>query len=143
MEKINLKKREIVYLNAFVRRGNKSARALTRARILLLAHKGKKNIEIQETLNISRSTIWHTKKKYLREDIEYALTERERPGQPRKYNDKQITEIIASACTDPPKGRKRWTIRLLAQELSNKEGFKTINRETIRLILKKTTPSLG
>lgn len=143
MAKIKLQKREIDYLNAFVRKGNKKARAVTRARILLLAHKGKKDVEIQELLAVGRSTVWRVRNNYLNKGVEYALTERDRPGQPVKYNKKKKAEIIAKACTTPPEGRKRWTVRLLAEEMSKQEGFKTINRESIRLTLKKVEPSPG
>jgi putative transposase len=143
MAKIKLKKEEVKHLNSFVKRGNKSARSLTRARILLLSHKGKKDVEIQELLNIGRSTIWRIKKIYAGKGIEYALTERERSGQPIKYDKKKKAEIIAYACTNPPEGRKRWTVRLLAEEISKEKGFETVNRESIRLTLKKVEPNHG
>ena len=143
MVKINLKKREINYLNAFVKQGNKSARAITRARILLLSQKKEKDVDIQKLLSVGRSTVWRVKNNYLSKGIDYALMERERPGQPLKYDNKHKVEIIAHACTTPPKGRKRWSVRLLAEELKKNKNFKTINRETIRLVLKKTTPNLG
>lgn len=143
MAKLQLKKREIEYLNAFVRKGNNSARALTRARILLLADKKKKDVEICELLAIGRSTVWRVRNNYSSKGVEYALTERERPGQPVKYDAKKKAEIIAYACTSPPQGRKRWTVRLLAEELSKQAAFNTINRETVRIVLKKTIRSLG
>src|SRR3989338_1619392 len=143
MAKIKLKKKDIEYHNTFVGKGSKKARALTRARILLLANKGKKDVEIQELLAAGRSTVWRVKNNYLNKGVEYALTERDRPGQPVKYDKKKKAEIIAYACTNPPEGRKRWTVRLLAEELSKKEGFESVNRESIRLILKKVTPNPG
>lgn len=143
MAKIKLKKKEIDNLNAFVRKGNKSARMLTRGRILLLANKEKKDVEIQELLEVGRSTIWRVKNNYLHEGLEYALTERDRSGQPAKYDKKKKAEIIAYACTNPPEGRKRWTVRLLAEEISKEKGFGTVNRESIRLTLKKVEQSHG
>lgn len=143
MIKLNLNKREIKYLNTFVKRGNKNARALTRARILLLAQKKEKDVNIEQILDVGRSTVWRVKTNYLNKGIDYALTERERPGQPPKYKTKHKAEIIAYACTTPPQGRKRWSVRLLAEELRKKKGFTTINRESIRVILKKVTPNLG
>lgn len=143
MKSINLKKGEVDYLNCFVKKGNKSARALTKARILLLMNKQKKGKEIQDMLDVGRSTIWRVRRDYLGNGVDYALTERERSGQPKKYDNKKRVEIIAYACTNPPNGRKRWSIRLLTEELKKKKGFKTINRETIRLVLKKTTQSHG
>ena len=143
MKPINLKKKEIDYLHAFVKKGNKNAREITRARILLLTSKKKKDKEIQETLNVGRSTIWRVRRDYLKNGVDYTLTERERTGQPAKYDWKKKAEIIAYACTNPPNGRKRWTVRLLAEELSKRKGFETINRESIRLTLKKTIPNHG
>lgn len=143
MIKINLKKREINFLNAFIKQGKKNARAITRARILLLAHKKEKDTNHQKLLSVGRSTIWRVKNNYLDKGIDYALTERERSGQPVKYKIKEKAEIIAYACTTPPEGRKRWSVRLLAEELKKKKNFKTINRESVRLVLKKATPNLG
>lgn len=143
MKPINLKKNEIDFLHTFVKKGNKKARELTRARIFLLINKRKKDKEIQEILDVGRSTIWRVRRNYLEKGIDYALTERERPGQPPKYDDRQKAMVIAYACTTPPEGRKRWSVRLLAEELQKKKGFKTINRETIRLVLKKATPNPG
>jgi putative transposase len=72
-----------------------------------------------------------------------AIKEEARPGQPIKYNERQKAEIVATACTKAPEGRSRWTLKLLEKELKKREGMGTINRETIRLTLKKTNVSLG
>jgi hypothetical protein len=47
------------------------------------------------------------------------------------------------ACTNPPEGYKRWTIRLIAETLHKKEGFESITHQPVRLILKKAQLSLG
>jgi transposase len=143
MDKINLKEKEVEYLHDFLKKGRKSARELTRAHILLFTHEGKTEMEIKDTLRISRATVSNTKKRYREEGLQNALTEKPRSGQPKKYTNKQEAEIIAMACTDPPKGRKRWTIRLLTERMKRRKGFETINRETIRLTLKKAKLSLG
>jgi len=82
------------------------------------------------------------KKRYAEEGLKSALKDKTRPGHPRKYSEKQIAEVIALACTPCPDGRKRWTLTLLCDELRKKEGFETIGKESIRLILKenKTKP---
>lgn len=134
---------ETEYLTDFVKKGRKSARELTRARILLLLHDGNTEMEIKDTLHISRATVSNIKKRYREEGLQRALSEKPRPGQPRKYTDKQEAEIIALACTDPPRGRNRWTIRLLTDRLKQRKGFKTINRETVRLVLKKAKLDRG
>lgn len=143
MARISIPLEDIEYLEGFVNKGRKSARELNRARILLLIHDGKTEMEIKETLHISRATVSNVKKRYREEGLESALSEKPRSGQPRKYSDKQEAEIIAMACTDPPRGRKRWTIRLLTERMQRRKEFDTLNRETVRLVLKKAKLDLG
>ena len=143
MKKIKLTEGEVRYLKEFTKKGQKSARALIRAHVLLLTHKGEKEMEITEILNISRATVSNIKKRYREEGLQSALAEKTRSGQPKKYTERHKAEIIAQACTKPPDGSKRWSLTLLTEEMRNKEGFETINRESIRLILKKAKRNLG
>ena len=143
MERIKLTEKEVEYLSDFVRKGRKSARELTRARVLLLVNQGRTEMEIKDTFGISRATVSNIKKRYREEGIQSALTEKTRPGQPQKYTERHKAEIIAQACTKSPGGRKRWSLTLLTEEMRKKEGFETINRESIRLILKKAKQSRG
>ncbi len=140
---IKLTKTDLSYLESFKISGNLSLREYNRVNILLLLNKGKKNVEIEDFLNVDRITIWRTKKKYLEYGVEKALEEDERSGQPVKYATEQQAELAAMACGPCPAGRRRWTIRLLSAELKRKPGFKTINRESVRLLLKKMNVSLG
>ena len=143
MIKIKLKKEEREFLQQFVKTGTKKARAIARANILLLADKGYNNGEISRAANAHRQSIWRVKNRYLEEGLDSALKEKPRSGQPKKYMDKEEAEVIAAACTSPPAGRKRWTIKLLADKMKGKKSFETINRESVRLILKKAKQSLG
>ena len=143
MKKLKLKRADLIFLKRFTRKGEQSARAFARANILLLLHKEETGENIAERLNVHRDTVYNVKRRYFLEGLKAALSEKPRPGQPKKYHDKQKAEIIAYACTSPPEGRKRWTVRLLAEQLSKQKGFETINRESIRLVLKKTTRNLG
>ncbi len=137
MKKIKLSDKEVEYLRIFVKKGHKRARELTRAHVLLLVNDEKTEMEIKEILRISRATVSNIKKRYREEGLQSALTEKPRPGQPKKYTERHVAEIIAQACTKSPEGSKRWSLTLLTEEMKNKEGFETINRESIRLILKK------
>ena len=141
--KIKLKEEERDFLEDFVKKGTKKARAIARANVLLLVDDGYNSKSISETTRVHRQSIWRIKKRYLEEGLESALEEKPRSGQPRKYTEKHEAEIIALACTTPPKGRKRWSLALLIEELVKKKGFETINRESIRLVLKKAGLSLG
>ena len=120
-----------------------SEREYNRSNILLLLHKGKKDADIEDFLDVDRTTIWRTKQKFLKDGIEKALEEKYRSGQPVKYGTKQTAEIIATACSDPPKGRSRWTLELLTNTLREQKSMSTLNKESVRLILKKTNVSLG
>lgn len=131
------------YLRSFKKAGKKSQREYDRANILLLLHKGKKDTEIEDFLEVDRTTIWRTRKRFLEEGLSMALEEKPRSGQPRKYGQDQEAEVVALACTDAPGGRARWTLELLTETLGKKKGLETINRETVRLILKKTNVNLG
>ncbi len=142
MIQIKLEKEEKQFLREFVKNGNKKARAIARANALLLLEKGWDNDSITASTSLHRQGIWRIKKRYLKEGAEKAITEKPRSGQPKKYKKKHEAIIIAKACTDPPKGRKRWTVRLLADEM-RKKGMISMNRESVRLVLKKAKLSLG
>lgn len=141
--KIKLEKEERKFLKDFLRKGTKKARAIARANVLLLADEGWETETISKMVNVHRQRVWRIKKRYLKEGLNSALEEKPRSGQPRIYKEKHHAKIIATACTKAPKGKKRWTIRLLTKTLKKKKGFQTLNRESVRLILKKTKLSLG
>lgn len=140
---VKLSSEELDQLRSFKKSDKRSQREYDRANILLLLHKDKKDIEIEDFLEVERTTIWRTRTRFLEEGLARALKEKARSGQPKKYGQNQEAEVIALACSDAPEGRARWTLELLTETLGKKEGLETINRETIRLILKKTNVSLG
>ena len=139
---LKLKSKEREFLNNLTKTGNRSSREFERAYVLLALDKGKKHDEISEFYNVSRITIWRVKNKYFEAGVKEAIKDELRPGQPIKYNETDNAEIIAMACSQAPEGRSRWTIRLLEKNLREKRGI-MINRESIRLLLKKTNVSLG
>lgn len=141
--RIKLKKKERKFLKEFVRKGTKKAREITRANILLLADMGQRTKDISKATGAHRQSIWRVKQRYLEESLDAALEERPRPGQPSMYKEKHKADIIALACSTPPEGRKRWSLVLLTEELRKSKKFKTINRESVRLILKKTISNHG
>ena len=139
---IHLKKREIKLLEK-KKKERLSSRELNRINILLLSHCQRQEKSIADFLGIERTTVWRTKVKYLKNGVKFALTERSRSGQPRKYTQRHETALVALACSKSPEGRSRWTLELLAKAMKEQEALKTITRESIRLMLKKTNVSLG
>lgn len=140
---IILKNEDYSMLQSFIKTGKKTGKELERAYILLALHRNKTYKEIEDYYYVNRSTIWRTSKNYQQFGVKPALSDKERPGQPKKYTEKQEAEIIALACSNSPKGTKRWTIRLLTEHVKKQKNCETMNRETVRLILKKTKVSHG
>jgi transposase len=141
--KLKLRNNDKEFLINLTKTGKRNSKEFERAYILLALDKGKRHEEIEDFYNVSRITIWRVKKKYKRFGVKEAIKEDLRSGQPVKYKEKERAEIVALACTKAPEGRIRWTLSLLEKALKQRKGLKTINRETIRLTLKKTNVNLG
>lgn len=143
MHKLLLNEVEVAHLEKFIRTGHRGAKPLTRARVLLLVYEGKRIKTITDVLGVDKSTVCRIKARYREGGLERALHDNPRSGQPKKYTERHEAEIISLACTTPPDGSKRWTLELLTEELRTREGFETINHESVRLVLKKAGRSLG
>jgi len=127
----------------FVRHGQKSARQITRAHILLKADEGLTDEEIADDLHTGFATVGRVRKRFVEEGLDSALRERPRPGQRRKLTGKQEARLIAEACSPAPKGHTRWTLRLLADRAVKLEMTDQLSHETVRHLLKKTNSNLG
>jgi putative transposase len=125
------------FLEGFRAKGQHSAREVSRAHILLALGEGVPPAQIQQVLGVSRMVIWRTQSAYREKGLDYALYDAARPGQPAKYGTDQETEVVALACSQPPAGVVRWTIRSLTIAARHRPKLEGINRETIRQILKK------
>lgn len=137
-KEITLSKKEEKELSHIIRGGEHKARKITRSRILLLAHEGKTDKQIQEALKVSKGTIVQIKKRHKEGGLNNALEEKARPGAPLKFNGKQRAKITAIACSTPPEGRARWSLRLLADHLVELKIVESIDHDTVSEILKKT-----
>lgn len=140
---LRLANKERDYLREFKKMGNHSVREFNRASVLLFLDKGLPIGEIADLLEVERTTIWRIRKRYLEHGLEAAMREEERPGQPVKYTTNHEAELVALVCGPVPAGRRRWTIRLLVEELNKRKGFGTITFGSVRKMLKKTNLSLG
>jgi len=87
--------------------------------------------------------IWRTQSAYREKGLDYAVYDVARSGQPAKYGANQEAEVVALACSQPPEGTARWTIRLLTIAARRRPKLAGVNRETIRQILKKTFVNFG
>jgi len=140
---VRLKGEEREELNRYLRRGKSSARSLTRARILLLADEGRDDREITEALKVSKSTANRIRKRYCEGGLDFALKEKARSGAPPKVDGKIETQLTLLACSEPPDGRSKWTVRLLADKLVEMEVVDSISHMSVQRLLKKMKLSLG
>jgi transposase len=133
-------------LEGSIASGRAPARRIAHARILLKADEGGDapgrawpDTEIASALEVSRSTVYRVRTRFAKEGLEAALVQRPpRRTKPKKLDGLQEAHLIALACSEPPKGKKRWSVRLLADrfvELECAEG--PISRELVRRTLKK------
>jgi transposase len=140
---VDLTDAERTQLLDLIKKGTLGARKLTRAHILLGADEGATDAAIAAALHVGERTVERTRQKFVEGNLEYALSERSRPGAKRKLDAKQEARLIATACSTPPEGQKRWTMQLLADELAALSLVEAISDETVRRTLKKTSSSPG
>ena len=138
------------YLLDLIASGTASARKLTRARILLKADEGEfgpayADQAISEAVEVSLSTIERTRKTFVLEGLEAALARKKhaKPSRPKKFDGEKEAHLIALACSEPPEGFSRWTLRLLAEKMVELDHCSSVCHETIRRTLKKTNFALG
>jgi transposase len=136
---VDLSDAERTALLDLIKKGTVGARKLTRAHILLQAHDGATDAAIAAALHVGQRSVERTRQKFVLGNLEYALTERPRPGGKRKLDAKGEARLIATTCSTPPEGLKRWTMQLLADELVALEVVEAISDETVRRTLKKTS----
>jgi transposase len=134
-------------LEKMTRSGVGKAREITRARILLLADRNqpdwKTQEQIAEAVGVSPVTVSRTCRRFALEGKQQAIKEKPRPGQAPKITGEVEAHLLATACSDPPEGKERWTLRLLAQELVRLEVVEAISHVAVHQALKKTRSSRG
>jgi len=142
--RVKLSKDERQHLQKIVESGKDKARKITRCRVLLLADKtkGKTDEEISDALGVCLTTIFNIRRRYHQGGLERAIQEAPRSGQPPKFNGKSMAKITAIACSKPPEGHARWSLRLLADSVIELDIVESISYQTIRNILKKMNLSL-
>ena len=95
--------------------------------------------EIASLLRVGRATVERVRKRCVLEGLEAALERRKQVNRkPRKLDGAAEAQLVALACSDPPEGRARWTLKLLGERLVELEIVDSISEETVRRTLKKT-----
>lgn len=107
-------------------RGKTSDRKTRRIQILLRLNEGHNVDETAEIVDCGTATVKRIRRRFLDQGVDHAINELPRPGRAKKLRDRDERELIALACTSPPKGHARWTIRLLAKKSGY--GFGVVQR---------------
>lgn len=142
--KVTLTEQEREDLQAVVKVGKSAARKINHARILLLADEselgpGKKDTAIVDALGTSVRTVERVRKRFVEEGFDQAVNPKPQPKRPGKVKiqGKVEEKLIELACSDPPQGRGRWTVELLADQLVTLSYVESVSHETVRKSLKK------
>lgn len=141
--KVRLTQAERVELQKLISAGVAPARKLARARILLKAEEGFRKAEISRALDVTSNTVTNVCRAFQAQRLE--AIERKKPEREYKHSldGEAEAHLIAMACSAPPEGRERWTLRLLASNMVKRNYVDEVSHETIRTALKKTSSSLG
>jgi transposase len=135
-------------LEALLRKGKSPARRQLKARILLKADvsesgEGWSDSRIIEALETSASMVYRVRKQLVEEGFEAVLSRKQRatPPVPKIFDGEKEAKLIALACSKPPKGRVRWTLRLLETKVVELQIVDRASDSTIGRTLKKTRSS--
>lgn len=120
--RVKLSKEQRELLEELTSQGTMKVRAYKRARILLLADetqrgRQKTDEQIAEQINTATGTVQRVRQRFVESGLEGALTEKPRSGAPPKITSRQRAQITSLACSEPPEGAARWSLRLLATKL--------------------------
>ena len=130
--RVDLNEAEHTQLAALLNGGSQAVRKIKRAQILLAADAGASDEAIASTVSVGVSTVYRTRRRFVEGNLELALSEEARPGAARKLSGKETALLVATACSAPPAGRKRWTLELLAGEMVKLTEHAALSRETVR-----------
>jgi len=115
--------------------GVQQVRVVLRALALLQLAKGASAPQIANVVPLTAEAIRSIGRRYLRGGLERALYEKQRPGAAEALDDSQKQRLIAMVCSNPPEGRARWTVRLVAEEAVKRKLVPRVGRETVRILL--------
>ncbi len=138
---ITLPKHDLRSLTTILSHGTTAARTQTRARILNLLHRGERPSAIAITLQVTPQTVFNVKRRYLNEGLDAAVVDRPRSGRPIEIDGAQRAKITALACSTPPEGHARWSLRLLADKAVELQLCERVSHNSVKELLKKTNSS--
>lgn len=143
---VRLDSEERQRLERLVRSGKAAAYRIRHAHILLAADESEEgpkltDEQIAQTLGVSVRSIEYLRERFVEEGLDSALERKKqvRPSVELKLDGQKEARLVALCCSKPPEGRKRWTLRLLADRLVELEVVDSVSHETVRRTLQKTS----
>jgi len=130
-------------LHHLIHSGSAPAQVQTRARILLMAERGDRDVDIAQALLTSTPTVQRTRCRFVTEGLDGALYSKPRSGRPPRFTGEVQAYLTMLACSQPPAGRARWTMQLLADQLVALRIVDSISDAQVHKMLKKTGCALG
>jgi transposase len=142
---VNLTPEERAALTDIARRQRVSGLIRQRASILLKADDDLTDQEIADELEVGLVTVERVRKRCIERGVEACLERKasEITSRPRKLDGAAEAQLVLLACSEPPEGRSRWTLTLLADKLVELRIFDSVSKSTIQRALKKTRPNPG
>ncbi len=140
---IRLTRKQRDMLREIITTGQRPARVIRRAHILLRSAEGWTDEAIANSFETSVDTVRRTRLGCMERGVLDCLADRPRAGAPHKLDEEEDARLVALACSDPPQGHCRWTIRLLTEQAVGRELIRPVVPETVRQALQKTRSSRG
>ncbi len=132
---MQLKTYDAKQVEVLLRGGVQPVRTVRRAWILRQLGQGESAVRVAAQVGVAVSTVYAVRRRYEQGGLERALYDRPRPGAQEVLGSGEKQRIIAMVCSPAPKGRSRWSIRLIAAEAVKRKLVARVGRETIRLLL--------
>jgi len=138
---VKLKKADLKKIEDILSKGSLKSREYKRATALKALHMGQTYQEVSQLLDLSYQSVSGWAKKYKSDGLAF-LKDKPRSGRPLEIDALQKAKVTALACSEPPEGHAKWTLRLLADKLVELEYCDHISHNQVGLILKKMNLSL-
>jgi transposase len=132
---IKVRSRDLTQIGLLLKGGVQQVRVVLRALALRLLAGGVSAPQVARTVPLTAKAIREIAHRYNGGGLEGALYEKQRPGAKQVLNDSEKQRIVAMVCSQPPEGRARWTVRLIAKEAVKRKLVPRVGRETIRVLL--------
>ena len=126
------------FLENLIRKGQHTAKAYRRAMALLELDRGQTNTSVAKTLQVSYPTLLTWAASYKKKGLKL-LEDEPRSGRPIQISGEQRAKITALACSEPPEGYARWSLRLLADKAVELDYLEHLSHTEVADILKKTS----